>query len=595
MNTQHNIDKPAGQKSKESTTRPVSQVDLHGVLKGIPSSAGVAIGRALVIEPETLISPNEKIEPARIVSEIERLRQAMAELIVEFNEVIEKVKPEGGNVAAILETNLLILCDPILEESIKERIKNGFAVESAVVQEFEEQQQYFKLSKDEILRERAIELDHIKKRLLSTLRHHSIFYAIAKNAVIVAQSLTPTELVNLKESGVLAIVTEVGGIASHVSILCRSFEIPAVIGVKDCTTLIESDANVIVDGYSGHVVFNPSEDQVERFNKIKEEADERRRKLGEIIKLKTQTSDKRKIHLFGNIDQIEEIKSALMVGAEGIGLVRSESLIYSEHHFPPEEEQYAWYKELAERAYPIPVTIRAFDIGSDKFAEGLPKREENPALGFRGIRFLLSRTDVFRTQIRAILRASVIKNIRFMLPMISTLKEVEDTLQLVEECKEELARENVAFDKKMPLGIMIETPGAALISDGLAEKVDFFSIGTNDLTQYTLAADRTNELIADIFNPFHPAVIRLMKFAVKSAHKHKIPVGICGEMAGHAAATSLLIGLGVDELSVAPPVLLELKSRILNIDYATAMDLANDILTCSTYEQVLERLEQEHS
>ena len=259
-------------------------------------------------------------------------------------------------------------------------------------------------------------------------------------------------------------------------------------------------------------------------------------------------------------------------GAKGIGLLRTEYLIIARQHFPTEQEQIEWYKELSHISFPHPLTIRAFDVGSDKYAEGLAE-EDNPALGLRGIRFLLQRKDIFKNQIRAVYIASKEKNIRFMLPMISTINELNISLAFIEECRLELEHEGIPHDMALPIGIMIETPASALISDSLAPLVSFFSIGTNDLTQYTMAADRLNEYVSDIYDPFNPAVIRLMKMAIESAKKYGIHIGICGELAGHSASTELLIGLGIQEISVSPPLLLELKKRILHINYREVSQL----------------------
>ncbi|MFA6572226.1 MAG: phosphoenolpyruvate--protein phosphotransferase, partial [Bacteroidota bacterium] len=385
--------------------------------------------------------------------------------------------------------------------------------------------------------------------------------------------------------------TEAGGITAHSSILARSFEIPAVIGVNEITQFVNHNDTAMVDGYAGYVIFNPSEEKIELFKIKRSEEEGHRRELGQLVKIKTSTKDGRKIHLLSNCDSPEEVDSAMMVGSEGIGLVRSEHLVLALNYFPDEQEQYKWYSEIAQRAYPNMVTIRAFDVGSDKYAEGMSKHENNPALGFRGIRFLLHREDLFITQIRAILRASKNKNIRIMLPMVSNLSQIESSKVLIEKCKDMLRQENELFDSQIPVGIMIETPAAALLAEKFAENCDFFSIGTNDLTQYTLAADRTNELVTGIYDSFHPAVLKLIKSAVDGAKKKNIPVGVCGELAGHTAATELLIGLGIDELSTVPSILLELKSRILKIKYSKSKKIAKEILNCNSFYEVTQKLQ----
>jgi phosphotransferase system enzyme I (PtsI) len=571
----------------------ISQNGSQGILKGIPSSSGISIGKAHVIEPETIITPDEKPETISINDEIEKFDSARDLLITEFREVFDKVKGEAGNVTAIIETNLLIINDQILIDSIVERIKDGYGVESAVTNVFDKYKNFFQYSKDEIIRERAIELDHVKRRLLSILRHQGMFVPAARDAIIVAQILTPTELINFKDNGIQAIVTEVGGIASHTSILARSFEIPAVIGVKDATKIISHGETIIVDGYTGTIVYNPKKTAISKYILRKREEQANREELGSYVKVKAQTSDGARVKIMANVDVIEDIHSAQMVGAEGAGLVRSEGQIIRLNRIPGFEEQLKWYLEIAESAFPEYVTIRAFDIGSDKFSEGIPHHENNPALGFRGIRYLLSRRDVFRNQIKAVLMASKNKNIKFMLPMVTSVKEVTESRTLIESVKKELSADEIPFDREMPVGVMIETPVAVMIADKLAKVSDFFSIGTNDLTQYGIAADRTNEMISEYYDPFHPGLLKLIKQSVKQAGKAKIPVSICGELASHAAALPLLIGMGFTELSVSPSIVLDLKRRVQSVSHAESIELFQKAIEMESSEEILHLLEQE--
>ncbi len=554
--------------------------------KGIPASQGIVIGKAVVLRAEAFVFSAEHIEPERIPEEIDRFYSALKNSAIELQQIIDIAEKEASHVAPILETYLLILTDETVSDSIRRRIQQGFySAENAVMQEFDAQKQFFTLAKDPILRERAVELDHVKDRLLNGLRNRSISHSDADNSIIVAPSITPTDLMLFNKEGALAFITEVGGIASHASILARSLAIPAVIGVRDIAHLIHNDDLLIIDGNAGLIISNPKPETLAKFQKRKREEEENRRKLGKLATAKAETHDGRAIHLLANIDSIEDVAAAQSAGAEGIGLIRSEYLIIQRQHFPTEDEQLDWYNEIAERMYPCHVTIRAFDVGSDKYAEGLPN-EDNPALGVRGIRFLLHRKDIFKLQIKAVLRASKHRNVRLMLPMISTMDELIEAKDYIEKCKSALRKSNIPFDDRMPIGMMIETPAAALMAIDFAALVDFFSIGTNDLTQYTLAADRTNEYVADIFDPFHPAVLRLMKITIDAAKARNIPVGICGEMAGHSAATELLIGLGVDELSVTPPLLLELKKRIRKADFLKSQTVATLALRANSGSEV---------
>jgi len=562
------------------------------VLKGIPSSAGVALGNAIVLQPESLISPSIKIPSEEISNELLKFEKAHTNLVHQFMQSLHKVRSLGSNVIAILETNLLILTDPILYDGIRNKIKDGFSVESAIVSEFDNQRKFFLNASDALLQERANEIDNIKRKLLASLKDQSIDYDNCQHSIVVAQTLTTTDIVNFKEAGILAIVTEVGGITSHASILSRSFDIPAVIGVHNATDIIPNGSEIIVDGFAGIVVVKPKEDIRAVYLQKIEALEEHKRNLGALAKLPSETLDGKRISLLGNVNFLDDVRSGEINGADGYGLVRSENLVMELKGFPDEETQYKWYREICERAFPKPVTIRVFDLGSDKYVEGLPIKEFNPALGLRGIRFLLSRQDIFKTQLRALLRASINKNLKIMLPMITSLHEVELSRKILEICKAELQQEEVLFDNRIPLGVMIETPAAAIISDGLAKVADFFSIGTNDLTQYTLAADRNNELVSDIFDDFHPSVLRLIDFIIKTAHKNGVSVSICGELAGHAAATQLLVGMDVDELSVAPSLLLELKNRVRSLTYSEAKIIAEDILNSNDYFEVRKKLEK---
>lgn len=553
--------------------------------KGIPAAPGIIIGEATVLLAYENYLQNETIPPEAVGAELERLAAAMHSSAEEYRHIIEIAQHEEHSVLPILETYLLMLTDALLADAIRQRIMAGFSAESAVYQEFDAQKQFFANAKDMLLRERAADLDNVRERLLAGLRNCIVSHATAAEKVLIATSVTPTDLMLYRKSGILGFATEVGGIASHTSILARSFAMPAVIGVRGIAHVVKNGETIILDGYAGVLVVNPKTETLLKYRKRQAEEEENRRKLGKLAKVLAETSDGRKIHLHANIDSLEDVDAAMMFGAEGIGLVRTEYLIARQHRFPTEDEQYEWYKEIAERAYPHPITIRAFDVGGDKFAEAVPK-EDNPALGLRGVRFLLYKKDIFRSQVRAVLRASVHRNIRLMLPMIATLGEFQAALDFIDSCRTSLAKAEIPFDPATPIGIMIETPAAAVMADEFAKHADFFSIGTNDLTQYTLAADRTNEHITAIFDPFDPAVLRLMRLAVLAAKKWGIPIGICGEIAGHPNATELLVGLGVDELSVTPNSLLVLKKRILRSNAATAEDVAARALGCSDASKV---------
>ena len=544
-----------------------SQIRLEKTLKGIPASTGIELGEAFVIKSEIFINENETISNDDVDAEIERFLDAKNKYLEEIAVASTKVPADSKELRGILATNQMLLEDEIFVNEIIKSIKNGLSSESALLMNFEKQKQFLRQSPDQVFRDRIIELDNIEKRLYFYLKQPNLNIEIKNNTILVVQSLSTTDLINFHDQGIKAIITEFGGMTSHIAILARSFKMPAIISVNHATSLIQTGQTLIVDGYTGEIFLDPDEQQLDFYReKIKSEI-KYKESLSKLIEIPTFTKDKHKVSLWCNANNSEEVRQSFLNGAEGLGLVRTEHLIISLDRFPNEEEQYVYYNEIAQIAYPMKVTLRAFDIGTDKYSKHISKREENPALGFRGIRFLLSQKDYFKSQLRAVLRASRNKNVRLMLPMISSIEEVVQTRALLNECKKELKKENETYDDNLELGIMIETPSAALISDELAQNCDFFSIGTNDLTQYTLAVDRDSELLVDYFNPFSKSVLRLMSIVVNSAHKNNITVSICGEMANHPAATPILVGLGIDELSVSPSILLEIKQTILNLNY----------------------------
>ncbi len=569
-----------------NNTFPRKKSDNGTVLFGIPSSPGIVLGRAVIIRQKSVFIQADKIKSNDIGDEINRFRDALNILITDYLTVIEKAAAEPKNIQALLESNLMMLQDEFLFDSVSGLIETGINSENAVVEVLDKLKQNMLNSSDMFLRDRVLEIDQLKHRLISTLRNQKDIIAANRGDIVIAGFITPDEMLHLKEMGVPAVVTEAGGLTSHSAILARNYEISQVIGVKDATLFVNNGDTVIVDGYSGTVVVNPDEDAISTYIEKKRTEELYKEKLGELINLPSETKDGRAIRLKANVNLAEDIDLLQMVGAGGVGLVRTEYLVLSKGRFPDCEEQYQWYKKIAEQIYPSPVTFRVFDVGSDKIAEGLPRHEVNPALGFRGIRFLLERKDIFSAQICAILRASKNRNAQLLLPMITNPAELNKAKVIIEECKQELKSKNIPFDVNLPVGIMVETPAAAIMACQLAQNCDFISIGTNDLTQYTLAADRANEMVGYLYDSFHPAVLKLIKMTVDAAKEYNIPVSVCGELAGHSAATDLLIGLGIDELSVAPSMFLEVKKRIRESDYEKSKNKAEKVLQCKTVEDI---------
>ncbi len=547
-------------------------------IKGIPASMGIALGKAFVLKPELFFvvengdkNYDKELEKNKLLLAIESVKH-------EYIESIAKINVESTELATILQSELMILEDEYFLSTIESHISTNTSAAKAVYEEFEKNKTLLKQAENQIFRDRITELDNIEKKILKNILNKQTIPELEQNSIVVAQSISPTDFLWYVDNNINALVTEAGGITSHLAILANSYRIPAIMGVSNATKNIADGDYLIVDAYDGLVIINPNEEIVELYRQKIHQISEHINSLGKLINLPSITKDKVKIQLWCNANSKNDLNTALINKAEGIGLVRTETYILKHNKFPEEEEQFEIYRDIANICYPLPVTFRAFDIGSDKFIDNLLKKEENPALGLRGIRYLLSRKDIFQIQIRSILRASANKNIRFMLPMITTLSEVTESKQLIDEVKNELRANNTPFDNDMKIGVMIETPAAALISYELAKLVDFFSIGTNDLIQYVLAADRTNEFLSDYFNSIHISIIRLIKHITDSAKKYKIPVAVCGELASHPSFTEILIGLGVDELSVAPPLLLEIKERITNSKYKHCKKLVDKLL-----------------
>ena len=556
------------------------------VLKGIAASPGIAIGRAFVLDDMPSVNPDEQVSTDRIAEELSRFHNGLETVIAELDDASTLARSESSTVNNIVETYAMIVRDPMLANSIIRRIESGTSAEAAVAREFDAHKALMLNAKDEILRTRAQDFEVIKERIIAALRNRTLSHAAGYESVVVAPSVTPQDMLFFKQTQTLGYVTEIGGIHSHACILARDMGYPAVIGVSKAADKIPKDAMMIIDGYAGTVIVHPDDDTLLQYREKQTQAEVYRQRLGELADRPTVTSDGRRVRLLANVDEPDHVDAALMAGGEGVGLVRSEVMLIKLGRYPSSDEQAVWYRDIAERSYPNPVTIRAFDVGSDKFRQGIPHHEENPALGLRGIRFLLYRPDIFEEQICAVLRASENRNVRLMLPMVSMLEELDEARRMIENCQKKLRAEGIPFDEKIPVGVMIETPAAAMMADSFAEHADFLSIGTNDLAQYALATDRTNELVADIFDALHPAVIRMVRMVVDAGVRSGKSVSVCGEMAGHAAATEMLIGLGLTELSVSPRLLLELKQRILNVSYAQCRELEEQLETCTTTQEV---------
>lgn len=538
------------------------------VFEGKGICDAVAMGKISVIRKQ-----KKEIERKNITdteSEIKRLENAENEVLSELETIREKaVGKVGEEGAAIFEIHKMMIEDEDYNDFISNMIKDEkVSAEYAVFLASETFSEQFSSMENTYMKSRAADIKEISERLINHLSGEYENITEEEQVIICAEDLSPGETILLDKEKILSFVTAKGSLNSHTAILAKSMNIPAVVNVGDeFLSLIKNGDFAIADGFSGKFILNPDEETVFYYKK---KADEYKEKNALLLSLKgkeNKTIDGRRIDVFANIGNAESITAVKENDADGIGLFRSEFIFLGRDDFPSEEEQFSTYKKVAEEMNGGKVIIRTLDIGADKQADyfGLSD-EENPALGLRGIRLCLSRKDVFKTQLRALYKASAFGNINIMFPMITSEKEVDEILSLCEDVREELEKEGTSFDEKTELGIMIETPAAAIISDDLSKKVSFFSIGTNDLIQYTLACDRQNLSVEKFCDTHHKAVLKLIEMTIKNAHKNGVWVGICGELAADISLTETFIRMGVDELSVSPPYVLKLRERIRNID-----------------------------
>ena len=533
-------------------------------LKGSPASEGIGLGRAIVIrESDSEISNTQVTD---INTELNRFLAAVERAKEEIKEIKETAQRNlGEKNAMIFDAHLLILEDPELLNMVKENISKGMNAESALDESAKFFETILSSLEDEYMRERANDIRDVTSRVIKILSHKEEIdlKSIPSCSIVVARELTPSQTAQMNKQNVRGFVTEKGGKTSHTAIIARTYEIPAVVGIGDITSLVRDGDFLIIDGNDGTVYVNPDESLIREYEKRLEEETRKKEELRKFLQIEARTQDSRRIKLVANIAHVDETDVALKNGAEGVGLFRTEFLFMDRTEPPSEEEQFQAYKTVLEKMGERPVIIRTLDIGGDKSIPylNIPK-EENPFLGCRAIRLCLAQQDLFKVQLRALLRASVYGNLKIMFPMISCIDEIIQTKEIMKEVKTELDKEGIKYSEDFEIGIMVETPSAAIISDMLAEEVDFFSMGSNDLIQYTLVIDRTNDKVSYLYNPLHPAVLRLIKLTVDNAHKKGIEVGVCGEIASDLNMVPILIGLGVDELSVSPSKVLNVKKKI---------------------------------
>ncbi|MBA7567970.1 phosphoenolpyruvate--protein phosphotransferase [Candidatus Atribacteria bacterium 1244-E10-H5-B2] len=538
-------------------------------LQGIGVSKGICIGKAFLYIVEPLEINNKEKDNIPVEKKEEILQKSIKASEKEIQELYKRMKAKGaGKEAEIFQAHLLFLEDPIITKKITKLIGQGFSIIASVSRAFEENANAMEQMENIYFRERAKDIRDVSERLIRSILHKpkSNLSSLPYPAIVVARDLTTSDTASLDKKNVLGFVTEVGGITSHTAILAEALGIPAVVGAKGIMDLVKDKDILILDGNDGEIIIEPDGEALSHYKKKIIRIEKRKEELEKIKFLDAITKEGKRIEVSANIGKTEDADIALQEGAEGVGLFRTEFLFLNRMTPPTEEEQFEAYKMVLEKFKGKSVIIRTLDIGGDKQIPALNlDKELNPFLGVRAIRLCLIRKELFKTQLRAILRASIYGRVRIMYPMIAIKEEIEQANKVLEEVKAEIIKENIAFDKNIEVGIMIEIPSAALSADELADYVDFFSIGTNDLMQYTFAADRTNQNLNYLYNPLHPAMLQLIKMTIDASHKKGKWTGICGELAGDPEAIPKLVEMGIDELSMSPSKIPEAKKIIRNL------------------------------
>ncbi|EAD2624911.1 phosphoenolpyruvate--protein phosphotransferase [Listeria monocytogenes] len=564
-------------------------------LKGIAASDGIAIAKAyLLVEPDLSY---EKTEVTDVESEVKRFESALEVSRTELSMIREKAaKDLGEDKAQIFDAHLLVLNDPELTGPIEESIKNSKTNAETALQETTDMFiGMFESMDNEYMRERAADIKDVRKRVLSHLLGVTIPNPalIDEEVVVVAADLTPSDTAQLNRNFVKGFVTDIGGRTSHSAIMARSLEIPAVVGTKEVTASVAKNDMVIIDGLEGNVIIHPTEEQIAHYEKIKSDFALQQAEWDKLKNEKTVSKDGVHVELAANIGTPNDLEGVISNGGEAVGLYRTEFLYMGRDNFPTEEEQFEAYKAVVSGMDGKSVVVRTLDIGGDKTLPYLELPEEmNPFLGFRAIRLCFANEELFRTQLRALLRASVYGNLKIMFPMIATVNEFRQARDILLDEKAKLRAAGTEVSDSIELGIMIEIPAAAVLADQFAKEVDFFSIGTNDLIQYTMAADRMNERVSYLYQPYNPSILRLVKMVIDASHKEGKWTGMCGEMAGDQTAVPLLLGLGLDEFSMSASSILKSRSLIKRLDQSEMVKLAEEALNKSTAEEVVELVEK---
>ena len=575
----------------------MSQNKKNLVLKGGAAASGIAIGKAFLLEDDDFFLIHKEIPKNARDAELQRFESAIEKTRSELQITYSKINDVlGENYAKIADVHLLILDDPVMKKDTVKMIEEGTNAEYAIFKVLDKIIRSFESIEDEYFRERKQDIQDVGKKILGNLlgKQKKALSSIDKESIVVAHNLTPADTVAIREKFVKGFVTDIGGKTSHTAIVAQGLEIPAVVGLRTISSQVRSGETIIVDGNNGEVILNPTEDIIEKYEKEFEIQSAKNKELKKLKDLPAETLDEHRVLIYANIDNPDETKMVLNNGAMGIGLYRTEFMYFNRNSMPTEEEHFENYTKVVNDISPAVTIIRTVDLGGDKLAKlGLlhMPAEENPFMGLRAIRLCLKYPDIFIDQLRGVLRASAKGKIRLMYPMISGIEELREANKILEKVKNDLRNEKIKFDEDIEVGAMIEVPSAAMIMDSLAKELNFVSIGTNDLIQYTLAVDRVNENVANLYDPLHPAILRLIKKIIDEGHKAGIDVGMCGEMAGDPSYTPILLGFGLDEFSVSSAQIPKIKQVIRSITLSDAKKAAKKILECGEREEIYKILQ----
>jgi phosphotransferase system enzyme I (PtsI) len=564
------------------------------VLKGIPAASGIAYGPAFILDSQEFIVPKRIILEDEIESEIARFQEALGQTRREIIDIKNRIEKDmGAAQAKIFEAHLMVLDDPSLLEQVATTIRlEKSGSDYAFAQVMKAYTQALSKIQDEYLQDRVTDMNDIAKRVLKHLMEESRWHDFENfqgELAVVAHDLSPSDAVSMYNKKIVAFVTDIGGRTSHTAIIAKSLGVPAVVGLKDATLRISNRDSLLIDGKKGLVIVNPTPATRELYAKEQIKIAASLEKLEDVRELSAQTLDGKKVLMMANLELASELPMLKKYGGQGVGLYRTEFLFMNRLDLPSEEEQFLAYKNVVETMAPLPVTIRTLDLGGDKFISSvhIPK-DMAPFLGVRAIRFCLERQDIFKVQLRAILRASMFGQLQMMYPMITGVGELRQANAVLEQVKESLTREHIDFDPSMKIGVMIEVPSAVMTADMLAKEADFFSIGTNDLVQYSLAVDRVSEKTALLYEPAHPAILRMIQRTVDAGHNEGISVSVCGEMASDVVLAFLLVGLGVDHLSMSPSSIPGIKRMIRGLKFSDIAHVTMESLSLSTGAEVEE-------